>query len=215
MARGGLGLSHGMRRWITNTARVALLIAAAGSLGGAHCTVRAGCDDDDLFDDDDDDWDDDDDDCDDDDGWSTAAEPGAPDPAVDWTLREYQLLESAEPGRAPAANLLSIRGFSLSRKLGPGVFGDPELTLFAGNVLHHNPQLFALPEGAGQLRFDGIEHQEHFILVHYAQELVHPDDTATRVADASLTFVIDLHGRLIEVQNLTWHELPGAGAPGR
>ena len=206
---GGMGGAIGSG-WRT-LAKVAVLVLAAGALGGASCSVSTGCDDDyydddddGWFDDDDDGWDDDDDDCDDDDdGSSSAAGAGRAKGAVDWTLRDYQQIEAQEPDAAPIAGLIAIKGFSLSRQLGPGVFGDPQIRLFTEQVLSGNPQLFALPPEAGTLRFDAIDHEEHFILVRYAQERIGGDGVAQLRPGATLTFVLDLHGKLVEVQNQT------------
>lgn len=208
---GGMGGAIGSG-WRT-LAKVAVLVLAAGALGGASCSVRTGCDDDyydddddGWFDDDDDGWDDDDDDCDDDDGSSSAAGAGGADGAkraVDWTLRDYQQIEAQEPDAAPIAGLIAIKGFSLSRQLGPGVFGDPQIRLFTEQVVAGNPQLFALPPEAGTLRFDAIDHEEHFILVRWVQEQIGADGVARLRPSASLTFVLDLHGKLVEVQNQT------------
>jgi len=191
----------------------AVLVAAAGVLGGASCRVRSSCDDDDGFDDDDDAFDDDDDDCgdDDDDGFfsSTDAEgTAALGPEVDWTLREYRLSESDDLGAHSVSSLSAIRGFSLTSKLGPGVFGDAELTAFTANVLKTNEALIGVAPEHGRLRFDAIEHQQHFTFVNYAQELVDERDVATAVPGALLTFVFDLHGRLIEIDNATRIDVP-------
>ncbi len=186
--------------------KLLVIVLAAGVLGGARChAFRDCCDDDDRSNDDDDSCDCNDDD---DDGFfSSTAVPTAGGEAgreaIDWKLHEYQLLVGTEPGAPAVAGLIDIRGFSLSRQLGPGVFGNAEIQLFTGNVLHGNQELFALPAEAGRLRFDAIDHQEHFILVSYVQERVSAEEIATLVPDATLTFVLDLHGRLIEIQNRT------------
>lgn len=201
-------------RWSRSLRAVGVILAlvgAAGVMGGASCSVRSGCDDDD-WDDDDDCWDDDDDGWDDDDdGFFSAFQPGGAsrsESAIDWTLHDYQRVDAAEPGAAPVAGLLSIRGFSLSSKLGPGVHGDDDVIRFTDRVLHGNDPLFALPADAGQLVFDHLDHQPDFTLAVWRQELAAADGSARRVRDATLTFVLDLHGRLIEVQNLTRHVAP-------
>jgi len=214
--RGESGLSERLRRLLWAAGVVAALVAGASVMVGSSCTVAVTT----CFDDDDD-WDDDDDDsdgdCFDDDDWDddedmVVAANGRLQRRVpiDWTLREFALLEADDPGAAPAAVLLEIRGFSLFSKFGPGVYGDAEIRRFTELLLLGNPALFELPEGAGRLRFDGIDHQEHFILVRHVQELVSDDDLASVVPDAAITFVLDLHGRLIEVQNTTRHD---AAAP--
>ncbi len=202
------GGTRWLRRLVRSLSIVAVLIGAAGVMGGASCSVD--CDDDDCWDDDDDDWDDDDWD-DDDDGWAASlfgsggSVPAAP---VDWTLRDFQRVDAQEAGAAPAAGLLSIRGFSLSSKLGPGIHGDDAVIRFTDHVLRGNDPLFALPEGAGRIVFSHLDPEQDFTLVVWRQELERPDGTIVRPRDATLTFVLDLHGRLIEVQNLTRHVVP-------
>ncbi len=213
MGSGGMsgGKGGALGGWWRTLAKLAVLVVAAGAMGGASCTVRGGCDDDyydddddGWFDDDDDGWDDDDDDCDDDDdGFSSSAGAGGAPRAVDWTLRDYQQIDAQGPDAAPIAGLIAIKGFSLSSKLGPGVFGDPQIRLFTQQVVDGNPQLFALPPEAGTLRFDTIDHEEHFILVRWVQEQLGGDGVAQRRPGATLTFVLDLRGKLVEVQNLT------------
>jgi hypothetical protein len=214
--QGEQGLSERTRQLLRAAGVLAALVAGAGVMVGSNCTVAVTT----CFDDDDDADDDDDDsdgDCFDDDDWDDdedvfVASNGTLQRRlpIEWTLRDFALLEADEPGAAPAAVLLEIRGFSLGSKLGPGVYGDAEIRRFTELVLRANPALFELPEGAGQVRFDGIDHQEHFILVRHVQELVSEDDLATLLPDAAITFVLDLHGRLIEVQNTTRHD---AAAP--
>ncbi len=206
MERGSSGLMSAARAMFGTVGRVAVLVLAAGALGGASCSVRSGCDgdDDDFFDDDDDGFDDDDDDCDDDDdGFFAAAGDRRHGQPVDWTLREFQQIESHDPDAAPIAGLIAIKGFSLSSKLGPGVFGDPQIRLFTQQLLDKNPSLFALPDGVGALRFDTIQHEQHFILARWVQERPGDDGVARIVPGAVVTFVLDLHGKLVEVQNLT------------
>jgi len=186
------------------------LALATGILTGGSCRYSSCDDDDDSWDDDDDCYDDDDDD----DGWSSStARPGEEAGAIDWLLRDYLLIPTNEPGAHPVSSVISIRGFSLAGKLRPGIYGDPELQQFTANVLHANVDLFALPPGQGRLRFDSIEHTSDFALVTYVQELVDGRDVATVVPGAALTFVFDLHGRLIEVDNsLRADAAPGAPA---
>ena len=223
MKQGAKGLSERTRQLLRAAGAVAVLLVGGGVLVGSSCTVAAKTcfDDDDDSDDDDDGSDDDDDggddDCFDDDDWdddedfSVAAngrlQRRLP---IDWTLRDFALIEADLPGAAPAAVLLEIRGFSLGSKLGPGIWGDAEIRRFTELVLRGNPALFELPAGAGQLRFDSIDHQEHFILVRHVQERVSDDDLATLLPGAAITFVLDLHGRLIEVQNTTRHDVVAA-----
>lgn len=220
MKQGKRGLSERWRWLLRSAGMVAALVAGAGVMVGSNCTVAVSTcfDDDDDSDDDDEGSDDDDDggsddDCFDDDDWDddedfSVASNGRLQRRlpIDWALREFALIEADDPRAAPVAVLLEIHGFSLGSKLGPGVHGDAEIRRFTELVLLGNPALFELPDGAGRLRFDGIDHQEHFILVRHVQELVSDDDVATPLADAAITFVLDLHGRLIEVQNTTRHD---------
>ena len=200
------------RRWsrgLQITGTVAALSLMTGVLTGGGCYVSSCDDDDDDWDDDDFDddgdddddcWDDDDSDDDDDDDAGGSSLDATAEASVDWQLRDYRLIPEEEPGAHPVRSLVSIRGFSLTSKLGPGIYGDPELQHFTSEVLRANEELIGLPDGPGRLRFDAIEHPASFMLVTYVQELVDLErDVATVVPGAALTFVFDLHGRLIEI----------------
>jgi hypothetical protein len=182
-------------------AALAVLVVAAGVLGGASCSTR--CDDDDSTDDDDDCDDDDDSWDDDDDSLSTSGDEDASAASADWLLREFRVIPSQAPGEHPVQGVAAIRGFSLAAKLGPGVYGNAELELFTANVLHANQDLIGVQARHGRLRFDSIEAARDYTFVRYAQELVDETDAATLVPGAWLTFVFDLHGRLLEIDNAT------------
>jgi hypothetical protein len=201
-------------RWIGLLLKGSLLVLATGALGGASCHLRS-CDDDDSFDDDDDGGFDDDDDsfdddddggCDDDDDGSassTGGRRGGAATEVDWVLREYTLVRSDDPGAHPVRSLLDVRGFSLSAKLGAGVFTDAHFADFAARLLAANEPLLGLPPQAGRHAFAAVEHGPDFVLVSCAQELVRADGLTAPVPGAETALIFDLHGRLLEIENAT------------
>ena len=204
------------------------VVALAGSVLAASGCYVVVCDDDEDWDDDDDSHDDDDD-CydddddgsdDDDDGSSSSAESQGADDDAEWKLLEYGLVPSQEPGAHAVQCLIDIRGFSLRSKLGPGVYGDDEIRNFTGKVLQANAELLVPPAEQGRLRFDSIDHQQSFILVSYVQELVRGGlvegeaEIATLVPGATLVFILDLHGRLIEIDSTLRIDVAIAGEAG-
>jgi len=199
-----------MGRAVRTAGLLLALVAGASVMVGSSCSVAWCWDDCDCHDDCHDGCHDcghDDDDC-DSCAASSASASGTASPRapVDWTLRDFALVESFESGAARAAVLLDVRGFSLATKLGPRVSGDAATRHFVERVLQANPLLFELADGAGRLRFDGIDHAPRSVLVRYAQELVSDDGVATPVRDAAITFLLDRRGRLLEVWNTTRHD---------
>ena len=158
-------------------------------LGGSWGCVVSSCNHDDCSHDD----------CSHDDDDDSSSSQAQAKPAVDWTLRECKVLPADERGAHPVRSVIDIRGFSLRSKLGADVFGDAEIQQFTSQLLHANEALIGLPEGPGHLRFDAIDHQPGFIRASYVQELVDERDVATLLPGAALRFVLDLQGRLIEI----------------
>jgi hypothetical protein len=177
----------------------------------ASCWVYVDdCDDDDFDEDDDDDGYCDDDDDDHHGHLSPPAEPsGRGDAVVPPAFESLRLANFVvvpavgDPAAHPVRRLVGIEGLAVELPF-PGSPDETEaLRAFTARVLSDNPDLLALPPGAGRWTFDRIERSGEFLSVIWRQELA----AVARALVApgrplgELVFLFDAAGRLVEIDD--------------
>lgn len=204
------------------------ITAVAGTLVGSSCHIGAhshGCDDDDdFFGDDDDDFgcdddddsfccDDDDDhlccfsDDDDDDFFAVASRTGgAGQPRLDpFHIGEHERIPGFEASEHPLAAVIPVNGPALFAAGLPHSAGMAELEEFTSSVLMANPELFGMPDEAGELFFATVESTPVRIVVTWEQWFGLGEDA---LPGGTVRFELDGLGRLLRVENTTLLQPP-------